>query len=749
MVAITKPTMIHLISPVTGEILDWRQLYEEKARLTKQTGCYYGLTQLKLKEKDPIKWERLYDAIHAAVMAARDTAKNVAASPGARELGEFLAAFTTPEGDTVAVSTGLVGHQGAFRIAIQFMAENHYDKNPGLREGDIITACDPPTTGTPHPGDVYTFSPVITETGELVGWAATINHTMEAGCAVPGAWPPVSPSTYTDGYGIPPTKVGENFSDYTWFYKHLERRTRAGVFNILDQKMRVAACRMIVERIQDIIKEFGLDYFRLAIRELIEESRRMVAERIKTLTVPGRGRFVGFRTVRYKGLVDGVWPHAANDYILHLFNEVVVDTINGRIYIHGDQLSPANWHALNGYQGIVESNLWLNVVDTVGIYVKPNRGFNEAITYTIPKGALYNPPNDRYSAGDPWAGSITWFDCFDAALAMSMRARGFEEETWNGDVFWTGFQGELVLRNGFSFGFSQMDMLGASSTPARPYADGETAATAWWNPASDIGSAEEWEYVLPGLYYFVRNALPGYCGHGKYRGALGMEIGFIVSEELQEASLGKVGACSSDMFATMASLPGGGYPAPTATLVVYKGTNVLELLRQGEMPGSIRDLEAWAKTGKFKYSVKEVYKREVANVFLKPGDVYIMIGNSSGGWGDPLDRDPSLVLRDVREGFIDTATARNVYGVPLGGEDANEETLSPDLVNELRSQLRAERRRRAKPFRQFYAEERQRLLEGNLPDYIKSFYRELCGFSEKFRSEFLAFWQVDSLPAGF
>jgi N-methylhydantoinase B len=36
-----------------------------------------------------------------------------------------------------------------------------------------------------------------------------------------------------------------------------------------------------------------------------------------------------------------------------------------------------------------------------------------------------------------------------------------------------------------------------------------------------------------------------------------------------------------------------------------------------------------------------------------------------GGWGDPLDRDPALVLRDVRQGKVSVGAARDDYGVMI------------------------------------------------------------------------------------
>ena len=39
-----------------------------------------------------------------------------------------------------------------------------------------------------------------------------------------------------------------------------------------------------------------------------------------------------------------------------------------------------------------------------------------------------------------------------------------------------------------------------------------------------------------------------------------------------------------------------------------------------------------------------------------------------GGFGDPLDRDPALVARDVRDGVVSNAAAVAVYAVQLAAD---------------------------------------------------------------------------------
>ena len=48
---------------------------------------------------------------------------------------------------------------------------------------------------------------------------------------------------------------------------------------------------------------------------------------------------------------------------------------------------------------------------------------------------------------------------------------------------------------------------------------------------------------------------------------------------------------------------------------------------------------------------------------IKRGDVFRHVLAGAGGWGDPLERDPAAVLRDVRNELLSPAKAAADYGV--------------------------------------------------------------------------------------
>ena len=65
---------------------------------------------------------------------------------------------------------------------------------------------------------------------------------------------------------------------------------------------------------------------------------------------------------------------------------------------------------------------------------------------------------------------------------------------------------------------------------------------------------------------------------------------------------------------------------------------------------------------------QESWYSKVTGSHLKAGDSLQITVPSGGGYGDPLDRDPTLVRNDVLDGFTTRDLATQDYGVVLVGE---------------------------------------------------------------------------------
>ena len=73
---------------------------------------------------------------------------------------------------------------------------------------------------------------------------------------------------------------------------------------------------------------------------------------------------------------------------------------------------------------------------------------------------------------------------------------------------------------------------------------------------------------------------------------------------------------------------------------------------------------------------------------IRKNDVFRHEIAGPGGWGDPLERDPALVLRDVRNELVSMQSARDDYGVIVDGARW---TVDEAATRKLRATLRASR----------------------------------------------------------
>ena len=73
---------------------------------------------------------------------------------------------------------------------------------------------------------------------------------------------------------------------------------------------------------------------------------------------------------------------------------------------------------------------------------------------------------------------------------------------------------------------------------------------------------------------------------------------------------------------------------------------------------------------------------------MKKGDVFRHEQPGTGGWGDPLEREPARIAKDVRNEFVSRESARRDYGVVFKGD-----TLEVDdaATTKARAEIRARR----------------------------------------------------------
>ncbi len=711
-----------------------KEMLAEKDRVTRESGYIYGLENLELAEEDPAMLTRFHMRLLAACMSARETAKLISASPAAATMGEFLFEIGTPEGDVVSASQGLAGHVLSVPFMVRSMIDLDYEDDPGIREGDIISNNEP-LYGSPHASDCYTFIPVFHE-GELIAWTVGMNHISDVGGMLPGNLAGFSVSSFTDGWQYPLVKSGENFKQHKWWELMWKTRTRLGTMNILDDKMRVAGAMALYNRILDIVEEFGVDYFRKALREILERERRLLIERIRTQAIPGTYHFVQFHVVRYKGVTGKLFPSSDRDWLLHMPAELRI-LPEGKLVLDKEGLtSEADFH-INCREAGVRAMASLGARTTFAYTSTMNTAMMYVLDHIMPPGSMANPQN-------PFAGTISGLGIMGRysvplwnCLSHAFFCTGFLEESLphNPVIVAWGMGG--VMADGFRWAGGNLSTVGAQSSAGRPFKDGEPVCVGSANLMTDLGEIENWEFVEPTQLYIGQKLVPNYCGHGKFRAGLGLGICQMVCDPGQHLTLAVFGSASSEVTGAYSGMCGG-YPALGPVTYFLHDTNMREILEKGlPYPTDFVQVREWLKEGKLKAGSVELYHADTPNVVLKDGDLFVTAALANCGWGDPLEREYDLVQDDVRYGWLASDVVRGVYGVVTDKEGK----VKAKESEELRQQMRNRRKERSVDAKDWWKEEREQVLNKGFSEDVYNMYADVLKY-DKFRRQFMGMWQL-------
>ncbi len=260
----------------------YKELLLERERNAKE-GNY---PELSLKQQDPIKWEILYTRLSGVVQNSRNSAMRVSASPLVRETGEFICGLLTPEGDSVFFSSGLLLHIYSLASQVKWMLMNDYEEDPGIKQGDYFFNNDAYLGGL-HPNDQAVITPIYYK-DKLIGWAGALSHISETGAAEAGGNLPSAQSRFSEGLVFPCVKIAENEKIKRDLEIMVDRDTRFSLWWLMDNRAKIAGCKMIRDSIIALIDEYGLDYYTKATYEYIEDSRQACQRKVTQVLFPGK-----------------------------------------------------------------------------------------------------------------------------------------------------------------------------------------------------------------------------------------------------------------------------------------------------------------------------------------------------------------------------------------------------------------------------------------------------------------------------
>jgi N-methylhydantoinase B len=243
------------------------------------------------------------------------------------------------------------------------------------------------------------------------------------------------------------------------------------------------------------------------------------------------------------------------------------------------------------------------------------------------------------------------------------------------------WQGALLLEelfghkpDGTKFGGTMLDMM-AGGAGARGTIDGIDTGGYIGSMRISIANVESYEAEYPVLYLWRREQADS-GGAGTYRGGNGLSLAYLPHrvDEIETKIVHGIG-----VEQPMSSGISGGYPGAPNSALIKRGSNARSILAGGIIPQDLDELD-----GEIEVLPPIIRTQQAAD------DVYMSIATGGGGYGDPIRRDPALVLKDVHYGAVTVGHAALMYGVAIADSDGGL-TVDAEKTADLRAAIRADR----------------------------------------------------------
>ncbi len=491
-----------------------------------------------------------------------------------------------------------------------------------LEPGDGLLVNDPHRQGS-HLNDVFLISPFFYE-GDLIGYVTNVCHHVDVGGGAPASIG-VFREIYQEGFVLPVVKFlsrGEIVEDVL---KMFLANVRARKEVAGDLRAQVAANKIGIRSLTHLIERHGVNTFKFHIDRLIEYTEQRTRAVVRKLP-------------------QGTWEAEGS-----LDNDGITDQpvhLKARVTIEGDELTFD--FTGSDLQRPAPMNCNLTQTFTACVYVLKcladpdiplNEGFYRPIHVIAPEGSAVNPKPPTAIVGG-WEVNARLCEIIFKALSTPMPEK--VPAGTKGMICQIGFGGRDPRTGEYYCFYETM----AGGYGGRISSDGPDAVQTHVQNTQNA-PVEETE-----LNYPVRinqySLIPDSEGPGRFRGGLGLrrEYAFVDHEPV------------FTILADRTRFP------PWGLFEGQAGKRARYVLISN---GSEKDLGS------------------KATVSVPTGSVVRLETCGGGGYGPPWERDPKLVLQDVRRRNVSAARANDQYGVAF---DPSLSAVDIDETEKLRSKLK-------------------------------------------------------------
>ncbi len=602
-------------------------------------------------------------------------------APGAK-WGDLVTSLFTADGDMALIGPhGIVGFAVVCHYPIRFIRKYWMnDPTVGVREGDAFIHNDS-RYGAIHNTDQSMIMPLFHD-GELVCWIACTIHEGECGAIEPGGMPSIAESKFDEGLKMCPFKCAENFQLKRDLVNFLQNSVRDPKLQSFDMKVKLHAAIRLRERLLAVIEEFGRDYVIATLRKTLEDTEAEVRRRIAEMPDG---------TCRLNSFID-------NDLREHILGKFpLAITVNGErmIFDFRGACPELRNRSINTALASLKTGLVSNLVLYVWPDLPANQGVFSPIEIVTNRNSLVDPSDDAPNAmsliplfralGTPSMVLAKFLYC------MPRRYTAINASHYNqpATFVYGGLTQHLEVTGNFC-----ADINGNGSG-GREDNDGEHAMSPTFGAFADTGEFELAEEELPFVRLVAQKLTRDRMGFGKHRGGMGYEQIVTVKGSDQFGFMtGQCGAKHPSVYGLF-----GGYGCPAYPLAKIKDINIFEVMdREPDAVklGMIELMNEQAMAGG-----RYVMQDAGMNFELcGEGEVYMICQGAGGGYGDVLERDPALVMKDIEEKLLSPDLAREIYHVEFERDTL---VVNEDATRAARARERAVRKARGVPFDEFCA----------------------------------------------
>jgi N-methylhydantoinase B len=555
---------------------------------------------------DPFQLEVIKNCFDAIADDMALTLMRTAHSGIVRDSMDFSTAICDADGRTLAQGVCTPMQLGGFYDAMRLLI-THYEGR--IYPGDVFISNDPFAAAGQHLPDIYITTPIFFRDA-LCGWSTTMAHHSDVGGIVAGSNALGSEEIFQEGLRLPVVKFVERgeHNQALWDVIALNVRTPDKVMGDLQAQM--ASCNSGERELIDLFERYGVETVLAYAEHLHEYAERLTRAEIRDIP-------------------DGVYDFV--DHIDGLGEDPETIYLKVKIIVEGDEItvdwtgtSPQVEGGINPSFPFVKAGAYAALRSVMSAEIPNCHGFSKPITVVAPLGCLLNP----LFPAPCGARGITGYriiDCLFGALSKAVPERVTADN--NGGSTLPTIAG---YQNGKAFVFCET-FLGTGGAAATH--DGQSGVPHMGANQSNV-SIEMIESDYP-IRIDEYGMAPDTGGAGRHRGGLALLRQYRI---LSDKAILNV---RSDKRK---------YP-PHGLFGGKEGSASINLINPGDED-----------------RVLPVLMLQVEK--LKEGDVFRHVMSGGGGYGNPLERDPGLVLDDIIKEKVTPDHARREYGVVIDNTGA-------------------------------------------------------------------------------